>query len=71
MNNMNKPSKEKKQDSKEEKNLDFIYQDIEEKLKSSLATKVEISSKGDGTGKIEIEFYSNDDLERLMDIFTK
>ena len=71
MKNMNKPSKEKKQDSKEEKNLDFIYQDIEEKLKSSLATKVEISSKGDGTGKIEIEFYSNDDLERLMDIFTK
>lgn len=64
--NMNKPAKEKK--SSEQKNHDFIYQDIEEKLKLSLGTKVSIAAKENGSGKIEIEFYSGDDLERLLDI---
>lgn len=64
--NMNKPAKEKK--SSEQKNRDFIYQDIEEKLKLSLGTKVSIAAKENGSGKIEIEFYSGDDLERLLDI---
>lgn len=64
--NMNKPAKEKK--ASKEKNTDFIYQDIEEKLKLSLGTKVSVSAKENGTGKIEIEFYSNDDLERLLEI---
>ncbi len=64
--NMNKPAKEKK--SSEQKNRDFIYQDIEEKLKLSLGTKVSIATKENGSGKIEIEFYSGDDLERLLDI---
>lgn len=72
MKNMNKPAKEKKgKDTKAEKDLSFIYQDIEEKLKSSLGTKVSVSSKGDGTGKIEIEFFSHDDLERLMELLSK
>jgi ParB family chromosome partitioning protein len=64
--NMNKPAKEKK--AAKEKNVDFIYQDIEEKLKISLGTKVSVSAKENGSGKIEIEFYSNDDLERLLEI---
>lgn len=64
--NMNKPAKEKK--LSEQKNHDFIYQDIEEKLKLSLGTKVSIAAKENGSGKIEIEFYSGDDLERLLDI---
>lgn len=64
--NMNKPAKEKK--SSEQKNRGFIYQDIEEKLKLSLGTKVSIAAKENGSGKIEIEFYSGDDLERLLDI---
>ena len=41
---------------------------IEEKLKESLGTKVSVTGKENGAGKIEIEFYSNDDLERLLDI---
>lgn len=64
--NMNKPAKEKK--LSKEKNQDFIYQDIEEKLKLSLGTKVSIAAKENGSGKIEIEFYSGDDLERLLEI---
>lgn len=63
---LNKPIKEKKKIEKD-KSLEIIYQDIEEKLKQSLGTKVAISSKGEGIGKIEIEFYNNDDLEKIMD----
>ena len=62
---LGKPAKPKK-----EKNisLDIVYQDLEEKLKQKLNTKVSISGKGDGTGKIEIEFYSHDDLDRILDM---
>ncbi len=63
---INKPVKEKKKIDKD-KRLEIVYQDIEEKLKQSLGTKVAISSKGQGAGKIEIEFYNNDDLEKITD----
>ena len=68
--NLNKPEKPKKE-SKEDKSLDIIYQDIEEKLKQSLGTKVEISSKGNGAGKVEIEFYNHDDLDRIIELLSK
>lgn len=64
--NLGKPAKEKKA---ADKGLDVIYENIQEKLKNTLGTKVAITSKGDGTGKIEIEFYSHEDLDRLVDIF--
>lgn len=64
--NLGKPAKEKKN---VDKSMDVIYEDIQEKLKNTLGTKVAITSKGNGTGKIEIEFYSNEELERLIDIF--
>ena len=62
---LGKPAKAKK-----EKNvsLDIVYQDLEEKMKQRLNTKVAISGKGDGSGKIEIEFYSHDDLDRILDM---
>lgn len=63
--NLNKPAKPKKID---DKTLQAIYQDIEEKLKQKLSTKVTVSSKGDGAGKIEIEFYNHEDLDRLLDM---
>lgn len=56
------PEKPKKQLSDE---LELFYRDIAEKMKIKLGTKVNITGKGDGTGKIEIEFYSNDDLDRI------
>ena len=43
----------------------------EEKLKQSLSTKVVVSGKGDGSGKIEIDFFSHDDFDRLLEILTK
>lgn len=63
-----KPPKAKKVKNK---TLELIYKDIEEQLKQKLSTKVAVSSKGDGAGKIEIEFYSNDDLERLLDVLNR
>ncbi|MCM1049312.1 MAG: ParB/RepB/Spo0J family partition protein [Clostridiales bacterium] len=67
--NLNKPEKAKKE-TIQDKSLDIIYQDVEEKLKQALGTKVSISSKENGAGKIEIEFYTNDDLDRIMDMLT-
>ncbi len=65
-----KPQKGKKEKAKNE-SLEAVYQDIQEKLKQSLNTKVAVSGKGDGTGKIEIEFYSHDDLERILDMINR
>ena len=41
--------------------------DYENKLKEKLGTKVNISLKENGAGKIEIDFYSNDDFERIIE----
>lgn len=46
----------------------FIYQNLEEKMKGVFGTKVSIASKGKGKGKIEIEYYSDDELEHLFDM---
>ncbi|MEF9916938.1 MAG: ParB/RepB/Spo0J family partition protein [Lachnospiraceae bacterium] len=47
---------------------DFIYKDIEEKLKTRIGTKVYVSQKSKGKGKIEIEYYSEEELERIFDL---
>ena len=67
--NLNKPEKAKKEPVAD-KALEVVYQDLEEKLKQSLGTKVSIASKGDGAGKLEIEFYTHDDLEKITDLLT-
>lgn len=66
--NINKPTKPKKVT---EKNLELFYQDIQEKLKQILGTKVSISSKENGTGKLELEFYNNDDLDKFVALLTR
>lgn len=64
--NLHKPEKTPKKT--ENDTMEAIYQDIEEKLKQRLSTKVTVASKGDGAGRIEIEFYSHEDLDRLLDM---
>ena len=61
--------KEKKAKKEEiPKNIQYIYEDVENKLKEKLSRKVAINAKGkNGTGKIELEFYSNDDFDRLIE----
>nr|WP_300858366.1 ParB/RepB/Spo0J family partition protein [uncultured Acetatifactor sp.] len=64
--NLHKPEKAKKKS--DDKTMQVIYQDIEDKLKQKLSTKVTVTSKGEGSGKIEIEFYNHEDLDRLLDM---
>ena len=66
--NLNKPEKPKK---KENESLTAIYQNLEERLKESLGRKVSISSRENGNGRIEIEFYGHEDLDRLMEFLTQ
>lgn len=68
--NLNKPKVEKVKKEKNE-SLEIIYQERANKLKDVLGTKVAVSSKGDGAGKIEIEFFSHEDFDRLMEILMK
>lgn len=51
--------------------LKIVYQEYEEKLKNAFGTKVNINQKADGKGKIEIEYYSSDDFDRIMDLMSK
>lgn len=67
--NLHEPVKTKKAEMTN-KELELVYRDLEEKLKQSLGTKVNIASKGNGAGKIEIEFFSHEDLDRLMETIT-
>lgn len=64
--NLHKPEKAPKKT--ENRTMDAIYEDIQEKLKQKLSTKVTVTSKGEGAGKIEIEFYNNEDLDRLLEM---
>ncbi|WP_251386811.1 ParB/RepB/Spo0J family partition protein [Mediterraneibacter agrestimuris] len=59
------PKKEKKTEKNEHI---FVYDDIIEKMKHIMGTKVNIHTKANGKGKIEIEYYSEDELERIYDM---
>ena len=63
---LDKPEKKKKKPK--ELSNDFVYREFEEKLKQIMGTKVSINRKDEKSGKIEIEYYSNEDFERITDI---
>jgi len=62
--------KEEPEKKAKEKNTteDAIYKDIEEKIKGIIGTKVSIQKKTKKKGKIEIEYYSPEDLDRILDL---
>ncbi len=68
---INKDTKPSKKQPKSDEKLEIIYREYEEKLKKSVGTKVAITSKGDGSGKLEIDFYNHDDLDRITALLTK
>ena len=51
--------------------MQAIYHDLEEKMKTIFGTKVTINSKDMKKGKIEIEYYSSDELDHLMDLIQR
>lgn len=48
---------------------DAIYESLEERMKGIMGTRVFIHRKKNNKGKIEIEYYSKDELERIIDLF--
>ncbi len=59
------PNKEKEKKVIEH---DFIYKDLEERMKTVMGTKVHVNPKTKGKGKIEIEYYSDEELERIFEL---
>ena len=57
----------KKTPKKEKIEHTFIYENLEEKMKGIMGSKVNVNPKSNGKGKIEIEYYSEEELERIFD----
>lgn len=58
----------KKEKEKKVIEHDFIYKDLEERMKTVMGTKVHVNPKTNGKGKIEIEYYSDEELERIFEL---
>ena len=58
----------KKEVKKQKPEHTFVYDDIEEQLKNIIGTKVSVNPKANGKGRIEIEYYSEEELERIYDL---
>lgn len=58
----------KKEVKKEQNEHMFVYENLEERMKGIIGTKVRVNAKANGKGKIEIEYYSEDELERIYDL---
>ena len=65
-----KREKKKKKEEKEkiDPKLEAVYHDLEEQMKGILGTKVCINHKDAKKGKLEIEYYSQDELDRIIDM---
>lgn len=61
---------QKEEPAKEEASAadNLIYRDLEERLKTVIGTKVSVNRKNKDKGKIEIEYYSQDELERIIEM---
>ena len=58
----------KKEKPKKDNSNDFIYRDLEEKMRTVIGTKVSVNQKSKGKGKIEIEYYSDEELEHIFEM---
>ena len=64
-------AKPAKKEEKEPNEYQYLYRDIEENLKQILGNKVTIKNRKNNKGKIEIEYYSQDDLERIIELLQR
>ena len=60
------PQKKKKKSIP--KQMASIFKDLENRMGESLGTKVKIIPRNENKGKVEIEYYSKEDLEHLYDL---
>lgn len=64
-----KPKKApKEKENEEERDLSFIFRDLEERMKQVMGTKVVINKRDKNKGKVEIEYYSEAELERIVEL---
>ena len=49
--------------------VDYIYRSLEDKIRTIIGTKVLIHNKKNDKGSIEIEYYSKEELEKIIDVF--
>ena len=64
----NEKKKKKEEKEKIDPKLEAVYHDLEEQMKGILGTKVCINHKDAKKGKLEIEYYSQDELDRIIDM---
>jgi ParB family chromosome partitioning protein len=65
--NLSSPKSKKKKASSDKNADNPFYKDISSRLRQTFSTKVEVKPKAKG-GEIKIEYYSEDDLERILAI---
>ena len=65
---LQKNKKKAKSEKQVNPQMEAIYKDLEEKLKKNMGTKVLINRKNENSGKIEIEYYSHDELDRIVNM---
>ena len=65
---LEKPQKEKEKKTREDESLTVIFQNLEDRMKTIMGTKVSINRKDKNKGRIEIEYYSPAELERIVDL---
>ena len=58
----------KKEVKKAKQERMFVYNDLADHMKNIIGTKVSVNPKANGKGKIEIEYYSEEELERIYDL---
>ena len=61
-------AQEEDKPQKEDNSLSYIYQNLEERMKTVMGTKVTIHNKDKNKGRIEIEYYSEAELERIVEM---
>ena len=61
--------KEKEKPIKKEKKENPYIKDLENRLSFTFGTKVKLKDNGNNKGSIVIDYYSNDDLSRLLELF--
>lgn len=66
-----KPTKSTPVSANKTSDLPFTVKKLQDQLMAALSTKVQVVRTRDGKGEVVIKFYSDDDLERLVDIISK
>lgn len=61
-------SRQKEKPQEKDRAQDLIYEQLEEKIKGIIGSKVAIHRKTKDKGKIEISYFSQEELERIVEL---